>query len=174
MSFPACGEANEAKFALTTCGCSSSGRAPPCQGGGSEFEPRHPLQNESACKSCAFIQIIACSSLLCIQYDIWRHSQVVRPRFAKPLRPSSNLGGASKKRERNRCSGMKPLRRRGLGQLGRRFLIALISWMQKSEIDANLKPLRCNDFQHFLDRTATFACSVFSMPYFKKTGRQLR
>ena len=25
-------------------GCSSSGRAPPCQGGGSEFEPRHPLQ----------------------------------------------------------------------------------------------------------------------------------
>ena len=27
------------------CGCSSSGRAPPCQGGGSEFEPRHPLQS---------------------------------------------------------------------------------------------------------------------------------
>ena len=26
------------------CGRSSSGRAPPCQGGGSEFEPRHPLQ----------------------------------------------------------------------------------------------------------------------------------
>ena len=25
-------------------GFSSSGRAPPCQGGGSEFEPRHPLQ----------------------------------------------------------------------------------------------------------------------------------
>ena len=30
----------------TICGCSSSGRAPPCQGGGSEFEPRHPLQKE--------------------------------------------------------------------------------------------------------------------------------
>ena len=28
----------------TTCGHSSSGRAPPCQGGGSEFEPRCPLQ----------------------------------------------------------------------------------------------------------------------------------
>ena len=28
----------------TICGCSSSGRAPPCQGGGSGFEPRHPLQ----------------------------------------------------------------------------------------------------------------------------------
>ena len=26
------------------CECSSSGRAPPCQGGGSEFEPRHSLQ----------------------------------------------------------------------------------------------------------------------------------
>ena len=31
------------------CGCSSSGRAPPCQGGGSEFEPRQPLQKESTC-----------------------------------------------------------------------------------------------------------------------------
>ena len=28
----------------TSCGRSSSGRAPPCQGGGSEFEPRQPLQ----------------------------------------------------------------------------------------------------------------------------------
>ena len=27
----------------TKCGFSSSGRAPPCQGGGSEFEPRNPL-----------------------------------------------------------------------------------------------------------------------------------
>ena len=30
-----------------TCGFSSSGRAPPCQGGGSEFEPRKPLQRGS-------------------------------------------------------------------------------------------------------------------------------
>ena len=29
----------------TICGFSSSGRAPPCQGGGSEFEPRNPLQS---------------------------------------------------------------------------------------------------------------------------------
>ena len=29
----------------TMCGFSSSGRAPPCQGGGSEFEPRRPLHN---------------------------------------------------------------------------------------------------------------------------------
>src|SRR4029453_9647793 len=27
------------------CGCSSVGRAPPCQGGRREFEPRHPLQS---------------------------------------------------------------------------------------------------------------------------------
>ena len=30
------------------CGRSSSGRAPPCQGGGSEFEPRRPLQEKTA------------------------------------------------------------------------------------------------------------------------------
>ena len=30
------------------CGLSSSGRAPPCQGGGSEFEPRRPLQKPIA------------------------------------------------------------------------------------------------------------------------------
>ena len=29
------------------CGCSSSGRAPPCQGGGSGFEPRHPLHEKT-------------------------------------------------------------------------------------------------------------------------------
>ncbi len=34
-------------FVHWKCGCSSSGRAPPCQGGGSEFEPRHPLQKIS-------------------------------------------------------------------------------------------------------------------------------
>ena len=33
----------------TICGRSSSGRAPPCQGGGSEFEPRRPLQTKSHC-----------------------------------------------------------------------------------------------------------------------------
>ena len=31
----------------TECGFSSSGRAPPCQGGGSEFEPRNPLQKRN-------------------------------------------------------------------------------------------------------------------------------
>ena len=39
----------------TICGCSSSGRAPPCQGGGSGFEPRHPLQVKSICNADAFL-----------------------------------------------------------------------------------------------------------------------
>ena len=34
----------------TKCGFSSSGRAPPCQGGGSEFEPRRPLQKKKTLK----------------------------------------------------------------------------------------------------------------------------
>ena len=40
------------------CGRSSSGRAPPCQGGGSEFEPRRPLhlatapQKQSLLRGC--------------------------------------------------------------------------------------------------------------------------
>ena len=37
-------QGNPAGFPI--CGRSSSGRAPPCQGGGSEFEPRRPLQQE--------------------------------------------------------------------------------------------------------------------------------
>ena len=60
------------------CGFSSSGRAPPCQGGGSEFEPRNPLQKW------------------------WRLSQVVRQRSAKPLFTSSNLVGASTKERQQR------------------------------------------------------------------------
>ena len=49
------------------CGCSSSGRAPPCQGGGSEFEPRRPLQMEWK-----------------YSLQIWWRGQVVRQRSAKP------------------------------------------------------------------------------------------
>ena len=60
------------------CECSSSGRAPPCQGGGSEFEPRHSLH---------FLEQLC--SIRC-------HSQVVRQSSAKAPLPSSNLGGTSK------------------------------------------------------------------------------
>ena len=50
----------EARVAIITsvaCRCSSSGRAPPCQGGGSEFEPRHLLQKkkETGHMSCLFL-----------------------------------------------------------------------------------------------------------------------
>ena len=67
------------------CECSSSGRAPPCQGGGSEFEPRHSLQLRS--KELFAPYLIRC------------HSQVVRQSSAKAPLPSSNLGGTSKKKD---------------------------------------------------------------------------
>ena len=53
----------------TRCGCSSSGRAPPCQGGGSEFEPRHPLQKDK--------------ERISVPYFIRYRSQVVRHESAK-------------------------------------------------------------------------------------------
>ena len=65
------------------CECSSSGRAPPCQGGGSEFEPRHSLQTSIRSKESFAPYFIRC------------HSQVVRQSSAKAPRPSSNLGGTS-------------------------------------------------------------------------------
>ena len=65
----------------TRCGCSSSGRAPPCQGGGSEFEPRHPLQNKER---------------ISVPYFIWYRGQVVRQESAKLSFASSNLAGTSK------------------------------------------------------------------------------
>ena len=67
------------------CECSSSGRAPPCQGGGSEFEPRHSLHQRS--KVLFAPCLIRC------------HSQVVRQSSAKAPLPSSNLGGTSKKKD---------------------------------------------------------------------------
>ena len=68
----------------TICGFSSSGRAPPCQGGGSEFEPRNPLQHKGRLRT--------------IKRPIFirHHSQAVRQRSAKPLFPGSIPGGASK------------------------------------------------------------------------------
>ena len=43
-SIPIGGTKNRYTRVCRICGRSSSGRAPPCQGGGSGFEPRHPLQ----------------------------------------------------------------------------------------------------------------------------------
>ena len=47
--FPNSDPGGEAK-----CECSSSGRAPPCQGGGSEFEPRHSLHKKEVLQSDDF------------------------------------------------------------------------------------------------------------------------
>ena len=67
----------------TLCGFSSFGRAPPCQGGGGGFEPRNPLQIRSL-STGAFV--------------LRRHSQVVRPRSAKPLSSGPNPDVASRKK----------------------------------------------------------------------------
>ena len=78
-----------------SCGFSSSGRAPPCQGGGSEFEPRKPLHKK------------ICGQNVRKSY-IRRHSQVVRQRTANPRFPSSSLGGASKRKTSEAASLAKP------------------------------------------------------------------
>ena len=46
-SIPIGGTSQGNSSGFPICGRSSSGRAPPCQGGGSEFEPRRPLQTNS-------------------------------------------------------------------------------------------------------------------------------
>ena len=42
---------NPVTIRFVRCECSSSGRAPPCQGGGSEFEPRHSLHFKKVSRS---------------------------------------------------------------------------------------------------------------------------
>ena len=75
-----------------TSGSSSVGRAPPCQGGGRESEPRLPL------------------------HFLRRNSQAVRRRSAKPLFSSSILDCASI------CSGLKGFGGRARDVLGFFFL----------------------------------------------------
>ena len=70
---------------LFSCGNSSVGRAPPCQGGGRRFESGFPL-----CKRGGPSLRTSSPSFL------WRRSQAVRQRPAKPLFPGSNPGGASR------------------------------------------------------------------------------
>ena len=74
---------------LKRCGFSSSGRARPCQGRGSEFKPRNPLQ------------IYAPNTYVWGVNSIWRHSQEVRQRSAKPRFTSPNLVVASIKLQEN-------------------------------------------------------------------------
>ena len=98
----------------TLCGFSSFGRARPCQGRGGGFDPRNPLQKSHGheANTCPLIFVsrtierlpvyilmsrpIGAGTIRALNF-IWRHSQVVRQRSAKPLSPGSNPGGASKK-----------------------------------------------------------------------------
>jgi hypothetical protein len=52
----------ESKASQKRRGCSSSGRAPPCQGGGSEFEPRRPLQKDKSDSDLSFFLFFAFSN----------------------------------------------------------------------------------------------------------------
>ena len=91
----------------TISGCSSSGRAPPCQGGGSGSESRHPLhlisQWVALCSFCRKAAVLTRSAIAPFLRSggfrggslIRRHSQAVRQRSAKPLFPGPIPGGAS-------------------------------------------------------------------------------
>ena len=68
------------------CGCSSSGRAPPCQGGGSEFEPRQPLQRKGTELIGAFV---LSEGVAMVQRFVWystRRAGCPHPAACKPVR----------------------------------------------------------------------------------------
>ena len=80
-SIPTGGTTHPASAECVPRGFSSFGRARPCQGRGGGFDPRNPLRKHGY---DSLVPVI-----------IRRHSQAVRQRSAKPLRPGSNPGGAS-------------------------------------------------------------------------------
>ena len=72
----------------TICECSSSGRAPPCQGGGSEFEPRRPLQKKIRNAQRSLFHMVpwpsgkakVCKTFI-RQFKSGRYLHVEKPRF---------------------------------------------------------------------------------------------
>ena len=77
-------------------------RTPACHAGGRRFEPVPGRQFNKVADVAHLVErhlakVEVASSSLVIRSNFWYHSQVVRPRSAKPLFPSSNLGGTSKK-----------------------------------------------------------------------------
>ena len=73
-------------FASISCGFSSFGRAPPCQGGGGGFEPRNPLQKRVRKGRFSYPIFSNCAGIP-LPCTIRRHSQAVRQRSAKPSSP---------------------------------------------------------------------------------------
>ena len=91
------------------CGCSSVGRAPPCQGGRREFEPRHPL---SFClcicgveqPNCVGLRATKISSKPTLRASLWSYASpdasvwnwksyavhgAIRPRWSRNLAVAS-------------------------------------------------------------------------------------
>ncbi len=72
------------------CGSSSSGRAPPCQGGGSEFEPRLPLQSKGPlCWAFLFFSVEESNSLP--QPKSAGQADFCNQRYRRPEKPSGLL-----------------------------------------------------------------------------------
>ena len=79
-------------------------RTPACHAGGRGFEP-HPSRQKLFIKPPADLAHLVERDLAKVEVagsspvirSIWRHSQAVRQRSAKPLFPGSIPGGASKK-----------------------------------------------------------------------------
>ena len=79
-----------------------SGRASPCQGERREFESRLPLHDQETQIASLDLPKISIRNIYfnirILNIYVRRHGQVVRHRSATPLFPSSNLGGASRKK----------------------------------------------------------------------------
>ena len=101
---------------LCCCECSSSGRAPPCQGGGSGFEPRHSLQKERHASKRVFFWPLC--------PDGQMSSSGGTPSIPRPLARKEPLHGTalqmepaqpgqtySDRPDPGRCPGLPPARR---------------------------------------------------------------
>lgn len=79
-------------YGSLTSGCSSVGRAAPCQGAGREFEPRQPLQSFICKKSGIFLQVKPFPSRLTVGQSTLDALIVVRIHGGEPLHPTFTVG----------------------------------------------------------------------------------
>ena len=84
------------------CGLSSSGRAPPCQGGGSEFEPRRPLQ-KTCCKCNGFFLYHAGMVELADTQDLGSCGRPCRFKSCYPHHVGVHSARIGKGRRENAC-----------------------------------------------------------------------